>query len=119
MLPDVTDAVSPAVGLTHLQIAAAVISGAAVTYVLRAVPLLCLRKRVENPFLISLLRLLPYGLLSAMIFPDIFSAADSTAASSAGFFAAAAAASLNAKLTCVALAACAAAYIFLVLAQGG
>ncbi len=44
---------------------------AAVTYMTRAVPLLMFRKKVENRFLQSFLVYMPYGVLAAMVFPNI------------------------------------------------
>lgn len=65
--------------LTGSQILYAVLLTALLTYLLRAVPLLLLRKKLTNPFLIALFKYMPFALLSAMIFPDIFnSTADIT-----------------------------------------
>ena len=50
------------------------------TYLLRAVPLLLLRKPLRNRFLVTLLEVMPYALLAAMIFPNAFYATDSAAA---------------------------------------
>ena len=66
--------------LTHTQILYAVLLTALITYLLRAVPLLLLRRQLTNPFLVALFKYMPFALLSAMIFPDIFnSTADITA----------------------------------------
>ncbi|MGN0853588.1 MAG: AzlD domain-containing protein [Kiritimatiellia bacterium] len=53
---------------------------AAVTYLLRVVPLVLLRRPLRNPHLVALLEYVPYALLSAMIFPDVFYATDPAAA---------------------------------------
>lgn len=53
---------------------------AAVTYLLRVVPLVLLRRPLRSPFLVALLEYMPYALLSAMIFPDVFYATDPAAA---------------------------------------
>lgn len=45
---------------------------AVVTYLLRVIPLLVLRKPLKNPYLVAILEYLPYALLSAMLFPGIF-----------------------------------------------
>ena len=50
---------------------------AVATYLLRAIPLVLLRRPIRNRFLQALLEVLPYGLLAAMVFPDIFYGADS------------------------------------------
>lgn len=65
--------------LTATQVLYAVLLTALITYLLRAVPLLLLRKQLTNPFLVALFKYMPFALLSAMIFPDIFnSTADIT-----------------------------------------
>jgi len=53
---------------------------ALVTYLLRVVPLVLLRRPLRNPYLVALLEYMPYALLSAMIFPDVFYATDPQAA---------------------------------------
>jgi branched-subunit amino acid transport protein len=45
---------------------------AALTYLLRALPLAIFRKPFRSRFWATLLETLPYALLSAMIFPSIF-----------------------------------------------
>lgn len=42
---------------------------AVATFLLRALPLVLLRKPIKNPYLVALLNYLPYALLSAMVFP--------------------------------------------------
>lgn len=53
---------------------------ALVTYLLRVVPLVLLRRPLRNPYFVALLEYMPYALLSAMIFPDVFYATDPLAA---------------------------------------
>lgn len=53
---------------------------ALLTYLLRIVPLALLRRPLENPYFVALLEYMPYALLSAMIFPDVFYATDAAAA---------------------------------------
>ncbi len=43
-----------------------------VTYGLRVVPLVLFRKKLTNKFVFSFLTYTPYGVLAALIFPDIF-----------------------------------------------
>lgn len=45
---------------------------AIVTYATRAIPLLLCNKKIENRYVRSFLTYLPYGVLSAMVFPAIF-----------------------------------------------
>lgn len=58
---------------------------AGVTYLIRAVPLVFVRKRITNRFIRSFLYYVPYVVLSALSFPAIFVATDSFLA---GFLAA-------------------------------
>lgn len=44
---------------------------AAVTYLARATSLLLFRKRIKNRFITSFLLYMPYGVLTAMVFPGI------------------------------------------------
>lgn len=46
---------------------------AVVTYLPRVVPLAVFRKKIKNRFLQSFLMYMPYGVLAAMVFPDVFS----------------------------------------------
>ncbi len=48
---------------------ALILATAAVTYLLRAVPLVLLRRPLRNLYIVALLEYLPYALLSAMVFP--------------------------------------------------
>jgi len=43
------------------------------TYIPRVLPLALFRKKIKNQYVSSLLCYLPYGILAAMVFPDIFS----------------------------------------------
>lgn len=45
---------------------------AAVTYLPRALPFLIFRKPIQNSFFRSFLTYLPYTVLAAMVFPEIF-----------------------------------------------
>ena len=49
---------------------------AGVTYLVRLLPLLFIRKRITNKFIRSLLYYVPYAVLAAMTFPTIFFAPD-------------------------------------------
>ena len=53
----------------NLWLAIAVLAG--VTYALRAIPLVALRKRITNPWLLSFLYYVPYAVLTAMTIPAI------------------------------------------------
>lgn len=47
----------------------------AVTYLVRVLPLLLIRKKIENVFIKSFLAYIPYTVLAAMTFPAIFHSA--------------------------------------------
>lgn len=59
----------------NLWLALAVMAG--VTYLLRAAPLVALRKKITNPWLLSFLYYVPYVVLTAMTIPAIIVATDS------------------------------------------
>ncbi len=50
----------------------AVLTAAVATYLPRVIPLAIIRTKIKNTFLRSFLSYIPYGVLSAMIFPAIF-----------------------------------------------
>ena len=97
---------------------AIILATAAITYLLRALPLALFRRPFENRFVADFLDALPYALLSAMILPDIFYAVGGAAYPSpptlpaaAGAVTALALGFLRRSLPVVALAATAVAYI--------
>lgn len=49
---------------------------AAVTYLLRMIPMVLVRKRITNRFILSFLYYIPYTVLSVMTVPAIFFATD-------------------------------------------
>ncbi len=49
----------------------AILVMAAVTYLPRVLPLAVFRKKIKNRFLQSFLLYMPYGVLAAMVFPDV------------------------------------------------
>ena len=56
----------------------------AVTYLIRALPIALVRRRLQSRFLLSLLYYLPYGVLSAMIFPAVFTCTGNVLAAEIG-----------------------------------
>ena len=48
------------------------ITMAAVTYLVRVVPLLAVKNKIENKFVLSFLHYMPYAVLSAMTIPAVF-----------------------------------------------
>lgn len=65
---------------TPSALLALVLATALATYLLRAVPLVLLRRPLENRFFVTLLEVTPYALLAAMIFPNAFYATDAATA---------------------------------------
>ena len=86
---------------------------AGVTYLIRAVPFTL--KKVENRFVKSFLAYVPYAVLGAMTFPAIIYSADKIAAGVAGTVVALIMAYRRRSLLTVALAACAAAFLVLLI----
>ena len=81
------------------------------TYLVRALPLLLFRKKVENRFVKSLLHYLPYAILAAMTVPAMFFAAGDVRSGAVGFAAAFLLALREKSLVAIALAACGAAVL--------
>lgn len=61
---------------------------AAVTYLIRLLPLVCFRKKITNVFVKSFLYYVPYAVLGAMTVPAIFSSTGYTLSAVAGLLAA-------------------------------
>lgn len=83
---------------------------AGVTYLIRMVPLVAIRGRIRNPFLLAFLRYVPYAVLGAMTFPAVFTCTGNTPASLCGLAVGLVLGFLEKGLLTVALSACAAAY---------
>ncbi|MBQ7680430.1 MAG: AzlD domain-containing protein [Butyrivibrio sp.] len=84
---------------------------AAVTYAIRVLPILLIRRKITSPFLRSFLYYMPYATLAAMTFPAILSAAGGLIPSLAGFVVAVILGLRGKSLPVVAIAATAAALI--------
>lgn len=88
---------------------------AAVTYLVRMLPLALIRKRIRSRFILSILAYLPYTVLAALTFPAVFYATSSTIASVIGCVVACVLAFLKVPMVAVALFATVASFIFLVI----
>ena len=84
---------------------------AAVTYLVRAVPLVLIKKKIENRFILSFLHYMPYAVLSAMTVPAVFFATNSVISAAAGVAVALVLAFYNRGLLTVALGASAGVFI--------
>ncbi len=81
---------------------------AGVTYLIRMLPLVLVKRKITNKYLISFLYYLPYAVLSVMTVPAVFYATDNIAASAVGFAVALVLAYFGKSLLTVALSSCAA-----------
>lgn len=79
---------------------------AGVTYLIRALPLVLVRKKIKNRFLQSFLYYIPYTVLSAMTFPAILYATGSKISAWAGLITAVVLAFYRKSLIVVATEAC-------------
>lgn len=81
---------------------------AGVTYLVRAVPLVLVKGKIRNRFVLSFLHYIPYAVLSVMTIPAIFYATGDLVSAAAGFVVAMWLAYREKSLVQVAAAACAA-----------
>ncbi len=79
---------------------------ALVTYLVRMLPLVLVKKRIKNKFLLSFLHYIPYAVLSAMTIPAIFYSTGDCVSAGAGFLVAIALAFFEKSLLTVAVGAC-------------
>ncbi|NLM76067.1 MAG: AzlD domain-containing protein [Clostridiaceae bacterium] len=84
---------------------------AAVTYCIRMLPMVLIRRKIENNFIKSFLFYVPYAVLGAMTFPAILSSTSSIYSAVAGTITAIFTALKEKSLLIVALSACFAVYI--------
>ena len=82
------------------------LTAAGVTYLIRMLPLVLVKKKIQNRFLLSFLYYVPYAVLSAMTVPAIFFATEHIASAIAGFVVAFILAFRNKSLVTVAASAC-------------
>ena len=81
------------------------------TYLIRVIPFVLVRKRIENRFLRSFLYYIPYAVLTAMTFPAVLFATQNMVAAGAGLAVAILLALRGKSLTVVAGAACGAVFL--------
>lgn len=79
---------------------------AAVTYAIRVIPLVFVKKKIENRFIMSFLYYVPYAVLAAMTVPAIFYATSYVSSAAIGFVVACICAIKNKSLIFVASAGC-------------
>lgn len=79
---------------------------AIVTYLIRMLPLVIFKKKIQSNYIKSFLFYVPYAVLGAMTFPDVFFSTASIPSALAGLFIAVLLAYLEKGLLTVAIAAC-------------
>ena len=79
---------------------------AAVTYFVRMLPMVLIKKKIQNKYMLSFLYYIPYAVLSVMTIPAIFYSTSSAVSATAGFVAALILAYMNKSLLTVAASAC-------------
>lgn len=84
---------------------------AAVTYLIRMLPMVIFRKKIENKFIKSFLYYIPYAVLAAMTFPAVFSSTGGIWSAVGGVFVALLLAFFEKGLITVAVCACAAVFL--------
>ncbi len=84
---------------------------AGITYLIRMLPLVLVKKKITNRFLVSFLYYIPYAVLSVMTIPHIFYSTGRFASASVGFLAAIFPAYKGKSLITVAITACVAVLI--------
>lgn len=84
---------------------------AGVTYLIRMLPMIIFKKKIENPLIRSFLYYIPYAVLAAMTFPAILESTASPISAAVGLLAALVIAWLDWGLLPTALFACAGVYL--------
>ena len=84
---------------------------AGVTYLIRMLPLVLVKKKITNRFLLSFLYYIPYAVLSVMTIPAIFYATPSVISACVGFFVALVLAYRGKSLITVAAFSCGAVFV--------
>lgn len=84
---------------------------AIVTYLIRMLPLVIFRKKIQNKFVKSFLHYIPYAVLAAMTFPAIFTSTGSVYSAIAGLLVAIILAFFEKGLVTVALLSCVAVFV--------
>jgi len=97
--------------ITTGYIVASILIMALVTYLCRVLSMVIFTKKFKNRFIISFLKYVPYGVLSALVIPGIFTSVDSTIASAVGFAVALVLSLIGQKLLVVSAGAVAAVFV--------
>lgn len=87
------------------------IVSAGITYLIRMIPLVAVKEKIKNRFILSFLYYIPYAVLSVMTIPAIFESTSSAISATAGFVVALILSYFEKSLVMVAAASCVAVYI--------
>lgn len=98
--------------MNNIYLLAGIAVMAVTTYLIRVIPMVLFRKRIENVWIRSFLHYVPYAVLAAMTFPAVFSSTGTIASAVAGSVVAIVLAYFKRSLLTVAL--CAAATVLVV-----
>lgn len=90
---------------------------AVVTYLIRMIPLVLVKRKIKNRFIYSFLYYIPYAVLSVMTIPAIFYSVSHKISGAVGFVAAVVAAYFERSLVVVAAISCAAVFAAEVIMQ--
>ena len=90
--------------MNNTYILYAILTAAIFTYLPRVLPLAVIRTKIKNVYIRSFLTYIPYGVLSAMIFPAVFYSTNSITTAFAGTIIALILSFFNKSLLTVALA---------------
>ena len=85
---------------------------AAITYLVRMIPLAAVKGKIKNKFLLSFLHYIPYAVLSVMTIPAIFTSTSSVLSATAGLTVALVLSYFEKSLVLVAASSCITVFIF-------
>ncbi|MBQ7976219.1 MAG: AzlD domain-containing protein [Clostridia bacterium] len=97
--------------MSGLKLVAAMVIMSVVTYLIRLLPLTFFRKKIKNPYIKSFLNFVPFAVLGAMTFPDVFSATGGAASAISGVVVAFVLSYMGKGLLTVSLVSCAVVYM--------
>ena len=84
---------------------------AGITYLIRMIPLVLIKKKITNRFILSFLHYIPYTVLAVMTIPAIFYSTGSAVSATVGFMTAVVLAYFEKSLLTVAAASCVVVFI--------
>ena len=99
--------------LSYILLGIAVMAG--VTYLIRMIPMVFFRKKIENVWIQSFLYYVPYAVLTSMTFPSVFSSTGSSLSAIIGCIVAMVLAFFERSLLIVAVGAAGAAFVVQIL----